>query len=189
MDALTQVVTILAVILGGLTTWVTNHFSERSRRKEEFRTRWDEKKLDAYADYIGTVRATIHADVLLYEVREGMRTMARSERELAEDRTAAGIAQSLAFERVMLLAGDAVVDTAHAVQEATAAIGWQARGVVDGTLTEWRALNTAAFDAINRFHERARADLGVSGTFDGEQHTARGLLLPTARTDTETDTS
>lgn len=181
MDTITQVVTIAAVLLGSLTTYVTNHLMERSKQRETRRVRWDEKKLDAYAEYIGRVRTVIHANVLLYEVRQEMRTMPRSEHDLMMDLTEAGGAQGVAFERVMLLAGDAVVEAAHAVQEATAAIGWQVRGVVDGTLEEWRALNSAAFRAINEFHQCARADLGVSGSFEGEQHTARGLLLPGSR--------
>lgn len=182
MDTITQLVTIAAVLLGSLTTYATNQLVERSKRRESRRVRWDEKKLDAYAEYIGRVRSVIHANVLLYEVREGMRAMPRSEHDLMMDLTEAGAAQAVAFERVMLLAGDAVVDAAHAVQEATAAIGWQARGVVDGTLIEWRARNAAAFAAINLFHQCARLDLGVSGAFEGEQHSARGLLLPGGRT-------
>ena len=181
MDTITQVVTIAAVLLGALTTYVTNHLMERSRHRATLRVRWDEKKLDAYAEYVGRVRASIHASVLLYEVREDLRSMPRGEHDLTMDLTDAGGAQALAFERVMLLAGDAVVETAHKVQEATAAIGWQARGVVDGTLDEWRALHTTAFRCINAFHQRARADLGVSGSFEGEEHTARGLLLPGSR--------
>ncbi len=181
VDTITQAVTIAAVLLGALTTYVTNHLMERSNRRQTFRTRWDEKKLDAYADYIGRVRASIHASVLLYEVREDIRAVPRGEHDLMMDLTEAGGAQALAFERVMLLAGDDVVDASHRVQEATAAIGWQARGAVEGTLEEWRGLHTAAFGAINAFHQRARADLGVSGAFEGEQHTARGLLLPGQR--------
>lgn len=181
MDTITQLVTIAAVLLGSLTTYATNQLVERGKRRETRRVRWDEKKLDAYAGYIGQVRAVIHANVLLYEVREGIRTMPRSEHDLTMDLTEAGAAQAIAFERVMLLAGDAVVDAAHAVQEATAAIGWQARGVVDGTLDEWRGRNAAAFAAINEFHQCARVDLGVSGSFEGQEHTARGLLLPGSR--------
>ncbi|MEU1419516.1 hypothetical protein [Kitasatospora sp. NPDC005751] len=181
MDTITQLVTIAAVLLGSLTTYATNQLVERSKRRETRRVRWDEKKLDAYAEYIGQVRAVIHANVLLYEVRASIRTMPRSEHDLSMDLTEANAAQAIAFERVMLLAGDTVVDAAHAVQEATAAIGWQARGVVDGTLEDWRMLNSAAFAAINQFHQYARADLGVSGSFEGEQHSARGLLLPGSR--------
>ncbi|MEK2492380.1 hypothetical protein WN990_22775 [Kitasatospora purpeofusca] len=181
MDTATQLITIAAVLLGSLTTYATNQLVEWSKRRETRRVRWDERKLDAYAEYIGQVRAVIHANVLLYEVSGGMRAMPRSEHELSMDLTEASAAQSIAFERVMLLAEDGVVDAAHAVQEATAAIGWQARGVVAGSLEDWRRLNSAAFTAINRFHQSARADLGVSGIFEGEQHSARGLLLPGSR--------
>ena len=177
VDTLTQLVTIAAVLLGSLTTYATNQLAERSKRQENRRVRWDEKKLDAYVEYIGNVRATISANVRLYEVRAGIRNMPLSEEELSLKLSEAGSAQAVAFERVMLLAGDAVVDVAHAVQEATAAVGVQARGAAEGTLDEWRELNGAAFRAINQFHEHARVDLGVSGSFEGEGHSARGLLL------------
>ncbi|TDQ54774.1 hypothetical protein EV190_10190 [Actinorugispora endophytica] len=181
MDLVGQLVTIAAVLLGAVTTYITNHLMERNKHKLGLRTRWDEKKLDAYADYVGKIRSSGYAAVLLYEVREGMRTLPRTEQDLAEGLTDAVGDQSLAFERVMLLAGDAVIDAAHGVQEAMAAITWQARGTTEGTLEEWRALHTKLFTAINRFHERARADLGVSGAFLGDQHSARGLLLPENR--------
>ncbi|KIZ15363.1 hypothetical protein SNA_27815 [Streptomyces natalensis ATCC 27448] len=173
--------TIAAVLLGALTTYATNQLAERSKRREARRVRWDEKKFDAYADYISKVRATISANVVLYEVREGIRTMPRSEQDLRLDLTEAGRVQAIAFERVMLLAGDAVIEAAHTVQEAMAACGWQAQGTVEGTLDKWRELHSATFRAINHFHEQARVDLGVSGRFEGEQHSARGLLIPASR--------
>ncbi|MFI8457647.1 hypothetical protein [Kitasatospora sp. NPDC085464] len=182
MDTAAQLVTIAAVVLGALTTYATNALMERSRRRDGLRVRWDEKKLDAYAEYVGQVRTTLHAAIMLYEVREDLRRMPRAEHELLMDLTDAGGTQAMTFERVMLLAGADVIEAAHAVQEAAAAIGWHARGLVEGTLEEWRALHTSAFKAINRFHEAARADLGVGGRFEGDQHTARGLLLPGSRT-------
>ena len=90
----------------------------RSKHKQTLRTRWDEKKLDAYADYIGRVRANMHAAVLLYEVQQDLRALPRSQHELTSELAAAGGAQALAFERVMLLAGDAVIEHAHRVQKA-----------------------------------------------------------------------
>lgn len=181
LETVGQLVTIAAVLLGAITTHVTNHLIERAKHRRDLLTRWDEKKLDAYSAYVGQVRASIHAAVLLYEVREHIRTVPRSEHELTMDLTDAGGAQALAFERVMLLAEDAVIEAAHAVQEAMAAIGWQARGVVVGSLDDWRALHATAFAAINQFHECARVDLGVSGKFTGDDHSSRGLLLPSAR--------
>lgn len=178
MDALSQLVTIAAVLLGSLMTFVTNQLAERSKRRETRRVRWDEKKLDTYTDYISKVRATIAANVVVYKVRKGLRTMPRSEEDVRLDLTQAGTAQAIAFERVMLLAGDDVVEAAHAVQEATAAFGEVARGDADDAPDDWGVLHSAAFHAINQFHERARIDLGVSGGFRGERHSARGGLLP-----------
>jgi len=83
----------------------------------------------------------------------------------------------------MLVAGDTVVEAAHSVQETAEAVAWQAEDVLPGTLAQWRDRNTSAFAAINRFHEWARVDLGVTGRFSGAEHSARGLLLPSTQVD------
>lgn len=181
MDIAGQLVTIAAVLLGGLTTHFTNHRMERQRTRYTMLTRWDERKLDAYAEYIDRVRTCIYASVLLYEVRKGMRSIERSERELTSELVDAEGRRGRAFERVMLLAEDGVVDAAHRLNAAAHAIDWRARGTTDGTLEEWRQLHKTAFQAINRFHEAARDDLGVSGNFHGEEHGARDLVLPRTR--------
>ncbi|MFJ6212216.1 hypothetical protein ACIQGZ_02600 [Streptomyces sp. NPDC092296] len=181
MDAVSQLVTIAAVVLGAVTTYVTNHLMERTKHRQTLLMRWDEKKLDAYAEYVGRVRRCIYAAVLLFEVREGIRTIERSEHELVLELAEAEGRRALAFERVMMLAGDQVIEAAHAVNKAALAIDWRARGAVEGSLEGWRALHTDVFAAINRFHQQARADLGVTGGFAGEEHTSRGLILPTAR--------
>ncbi|GGV04357.1 hypothetical protein GCM10010495_15110 [Kitasatospora herbaricolor] len=182
MDTITQLVTIAAVVFGGLTTWATNQLMERSRRKDQRRVRWDEKKLDAYVEYVGSVRACIYAAVLAYEVTHDLRSMPRTEHELLMDLTEAEGRRALAFERLMMLAEDRVIDAAHEVNATALAIDWRARRLVVGTLEEWRALHAGIFRAINAFHELARADLGVSGGFVGDSHTSRGLILPESRT-------
>ncbi|WP_033220102.1 hypothetical protein [Kitasatospora phosalacinea] len=181
MDTVTQLVTIAAVLLGGLSTYATNQLVERSKRRDTLRVRWDEKKLDAYVEYVGSVRSCIYASVLAYEVTHSIRDMPRTEHELLMDLTEAEGRRALAFERLMMLAGDQVIESAHAVNAAALAIDWRARRLVDGSLEEWRALHTEIFRAINVFHEVARADLGVSGGFVSDQHTARGLILPEQR--------
>lgn len=72
---------------------------------------------------------------------------------------------------------------AHDLNTAAAAIDWRARGATEGTIADWRELHRAAFQAINGFHQAARDDLGVSGNFQGEQHSARDLILPNSRRD------
>ncbi|MEW2029689.1 hypothetical protein AB0901_04060 [Streptomyces roseifaciens] len=181
MGAAEQLVTVAAVILGGLTTHLTNALAERRRKRHELSTRWDDKKLDAYAGYVERIRTSIFLAVELYELREGLRELHRSEAEVKADVSEAVHLRGRAFERIMLLGGDEVVEAAHDLNAAALDIDWQAAGRTTGSLEEWRERNRAAFRAINTFHDVARADLGVSGTVTGQQHPERDLLLPPRR--------
>lgn len=176
-----QLVTIAAVLLGALTTYLTTYLMERSRNKYAMVTRWDDRKIDAYEGYVDSVRATIFLAVRLYEHREGIRLSGKPEAELLEELLEATRLRGRAFERVMLLGGDVVVEAGHQLNTAAAAIDWQADGRAVGTREEWRAKHRAAFREINDFHEAARKDLGVQGSVKGEQHPQRDLLLPAPR--------
>lgn len=79
MDTITQLLTIAAVVLGSVTTYVTNSLMERTKRRDTLRVRWDEKKLDTYVEYVGSVRACIYAAVLAYEVTHDIRSMPRTD--------------------------------------------------------------------------------------------------------------
>ncbi len=181
MDVTTQLVTIAAVVLGALTTYFANYLTERSQHQRQLRFRWDERKLDAYAAYVGRVRSCIYAAVLLYQAGQGVQTVARPESELVLALTEADSQRVLAFERVMLLADESVIDVAHAVNEALAVIDWTARGIRTYTSEEWRQFHERVFAEINRFHLVARLDLKVPGQFANDQHSARGLIRPDTR--------
>ncbi|WP_314171500.1 hypothetical protein [Streptomyces winkii] len=189
MDTSEQFVTISAVLLGALMTHVTNYMLERSRNRHELLTRWDDKKLDAYEGYVDRVRASIFLAVQLYEHKEGIREGQKSEPEMTAEIRDASRLCGRAFERVMLLGGDGVVEAGHQLNEAVAEIDWQATGRKSGTLPEWRERNRAAFQAINNFHDAAREDLGVKGNVTGESHPDRDLLLPPAQRNGEGSTA
>lgn len=176
-----QLVTIAAVLLGALMTHVTNFVMERSRHRYELLTRWDDKKLDAYGGYVDAVRACVFLAVQLYEQREGLRTSQQSDAEVLAQLLEAGRARGGAFERIMLLGGDDVVEAAHELNAKAFEVDWQASGKISGDLATWRERNRAVFRAINDFHEKARQDLGVTGSVTGEQHPERDLLLPPPR--------
>jgi hypothetical protein len=176
-----QLVTIAAVLLGALTTHVTNHLMERSRNRHLLLTRWDDKKVDAYGEYVDAAKMRIAASVPLYETREGLRESHRSEEDLRDDLAEASRRWGSAFERVMLLGGDEAIESGHELNVVLAEIDWQATGRIEGTLEEWRERHRAAFRAINAFHEDARADLGIRGGVTGEKHPERDLLVPPAR--------
>ncbi|MCT9092598.1 hypothetical protein N4G70_27565 [Streptomyces sp. ASQP_92] len=178
-----QIVTVAAVLLGALTTHATNYLMERSRMRHQLITRWDGKKLDAYEGYVDAVRTCIFAAVHLYETKEGLRERVQEDAEIQAHMGEVGRLRGRAFERVMLLGGDDVVEAAHELNAFALSVDWQATGKVHGTLEEWRERNRAVFRSINAFHEAARADLGVTGSVSGEQHPERDLLLPPPRAD------
>ncbi|MFE3182414.1 hypothetical protein ACFXKR_16330 [Streptomyces violascens] len=123
-----QLVTIAAVLLGALTTHVTNHLMERNRMKYQLTTRWDDKKLDAYDGYVDRVRSCIFLAVQLYETKEGLREREQPDAEILAEMKEAGHLRGHAFERVMLLGGDGVVEAAHDLNAAVAQVDWQANG-------------------------------------------------------------
>ncbi|MGW6743089.1 hypothetical protein ACWGDX_20575 [Streptomyces sp. NPDC055025] len=183
-----QLVTVAAVLLGALTTHLTNYVMERSRHRRELLTRWDDRKLDAYSGYVDRVRAGIFLAVQLYEHKEGLRRSEHSEAEMAGELAEAERHRGRSFEQIMLLGGDEVVEAAHELNAAALAVDWQATGKTAGSLEEWRERNRVVFREINQFHEAARVDLGVQGKVTGDNHPERDLLLPSARRDSETRT-
>jgi hypothetical protein len=188
VDTGEQLVTIAAVLLGAMSTHLTNYAMERQRKKHELVTRWDSKKLEAYEGYVDSVRSCIFLAVQLYEHKEGLRASDKSEREMLAEMSDAGRIRGRAFERIMLLGGDDVVEAAHELNAVALNVDWQANGKIGGTLDEWRERNRAVFREINDFHEAARVDLGVQGRVTGEQHPERDLLLPPTRRDGDTRT-
>jgi hypothetical protein len=178
LDASEQLLTIAAVLLGALMTYVTNYWTERQRSRRELLTRWDSKKLDAYESYVDRVRAGVFLAVELYEHREGIRGSDDPESQLVAAMADASRLRGRAFERIMLLGGDEVVEAAHDLNATSLALDWQATGKTPDTLEAWRTRSREVFRSINTFHEAARADLGVSGNVTGESHPDRDLLLP-----------
>jgi hypothetical protein len=59
-----------------------------------------------------------------------------------------------------------VVEAAHEFNAASRAVDWRATGKTPGTLADGRERNPTVFRAINAFHEAARVDLGVGGSFE-----------------------
>ncbi|MFI1091848.1 hypothetical protein [Streptomyces sp. NPDC020917] len=183
MSTSEQLLTIAAVLLGALTTYVTNYWTERQRIRRELLTRWDDRKLSAYENYVDRVRAAVFLAVELYEHREGIRLSDDPEPQLRAQLADAIRLQGRAFERIMLLAGDEVIEVAHDLNAASREVDWQATGKQPGTLDDWRERNRAVFRCINALHEAARVDLGVSGSVIGDSHQDRDLLLPPTRRD------
>ncbi|MGW4843982.1 hypothetical protein [Nocardia brasiliensis] len=181
-----QIVTISAVLVGAMATYLTTYLLTRQRNQHELSTRWDGKKLDAYENYVDKVRASVSAALALYEAcrQEGAQG-GRPEHELREELAESIKVRSRAFERVMLLGGDDVVEAAHELNAVVEGLIWRARGDVAGIHSEWAQHFGSVFQAINAFHDTARADLGVRGRTRGEGRPERGVLMPPRSTETD----
>lgn len=176
-----QLVTIGAVVIGAMSTHVTNYLRERSKNRYQLLTRWDDRKVEAYAEYVDAAKMRIASAVRLYEAREGLRDEHKPEVDLREDLGDASRRWGSAFERVMLLGGDDAIEAGHQLNTVLAEIDWQATGRITGSLSDWRERHRNAFRLINAFHEAARDDLGIRGSVTGEKHPERDLLLPPSR--------
>ncbi len=174
-----QIVTISAVLVGAIATYLTTYLLTRQRNQHELSTRWDGKKLDAYENYVDKVRASVSAALTLYEACRQDDAHGRSPGpELREGLAESVRVRSRAFERVMLLGGDDVVEAAHELNAVVEGLIWRSRGDVVCAHSEWMQHFGSAFQAINAFHDAARADLGVRGRTRGEGRPERGVLMP-----------
>ncbi|MEC3953783.1 hypothetical protein VMT65_12155 [Nocardia sp. CDC153] len=176
-----QIITIAGVLVGAISSYVATYVLTRQRNRYELSTRWDSRKLDAYEGYVDKVRTNISAAWTLYHAyRDGAHPDSRPESELRALLSEAGRDQSRAFERIMMLGGDDVVEAAHQLNAVVAELVWRARGEVDAPTDEWRQHYRGSFRAINVFHEAVRADLGTRGSVTGVTHPERDILMPPA---------
>jgi hypothetical protein len=182
VDLAVQGLTLVGVLVGAASTYLAGYLVERSKDRRGLVLRWDERKLDTYVSYVAHVRDVIYAAVLLFEVREGMRSMDKTVDQLTLGIVEAERSRALLFEQLVMLGGVSVVDVGHELNKAVHAIDWRARALTDGDLPEWRELHVRAFQLINEFHNAARADLGVAGLLPSD-HSALSLNLPPSRQD------
>jgi hypothetical protein len=161
-----QIFTLIGVALGALSSYLVTSLNERSRYRRDVATRLQERKFDAYAEYLGDVRQMVavanrvaaslglhNRTTLPVSQLEGLPILA----ELATRRTASS-------ERARLLAGEETVTALHGLNDAAWGLELIARGVVtDVSAQTWEEAMQTYLSALNAFHYNARHELGVPG--------------------------
>ncbi|WDN57524.1 hypothetical protein [Streptomyces clavuligerus] len=148
---ITQIVTLVGVVVGALTSFLAATMAERTRHRQTMATRWDERKLSTYIEYASCVKEISSTAKRARLAAEG----SDERREYLAAMESAELRRSVLFETLVLLASPAATEAAHQVN-----------------LALWRAVEaTRAQDAVpeeeelislmNTYHEQARADLGV----------------------------
>jgi hypothetical protein len=168
MGVAPQFYTLVGVALGALASYLGASLTNRAQHQREVARRWEERKFETYATYIGDVKQQVIAANRIAASR-GLITRVTSPLDpeqglgLLED---ASNRRSQSSERVTLLADGDTLDALRALNEAVWRMECYARGIIkDANTIMWEAdwwVYRGAFDA---FHRRARAELGTPGNF------------------------
>lgn len=95
-----------------------------------------------------------------------------------EELAASDLRRAEAFELLAFLANASTIEAAHALNRAVFGLESPVRFGAPITENEWHSLADKWIEAMNSFHEAARADLGVSGTFARRDVAALAVSRP-----------
>ncbi|MFJ3282498.1 hypothetical protein [Streptomyces halstedii] len=151
----TQIFTLVGVLIGALTSYFATTVAERAKFRREMATRWDERKLDTYIEYLTCVKQIQRAAMAAGQAREqGVdASEALAAMEESENR------RSILFETFVLLSNEKAATAAHTVNQRTWELLRMARTPSSGT-AELRPIPLV--EALNVLHEAARSDLTIS---------------------------
>lgn len=152
-----QIITIIGVLLGAVTSFIATTLAERAKFRQGMATRWDERKLDTYVEYVACVKEASRAARRALEARERGEdpSEALAEMEAVEAR------RSILFEALVLLAEDTAASAAAHANERLWALLRCAREPAGVPAPRRAELGSALIDALNTLHKAARADLTI----------------------------
>ncbi|NBE55069.1 hypothetical protein [Streptomyces boluensis] len=152
-----QIITLIGVLMGAITSFFATSWAERARFRQTMATRWDERKLDTYVEYISCVKETSRAAKRMLEAHFEGRDVGGplAEMEAAEAR------RSVLFEGLVLLGDEAVSTAAVTVNERLWDLLKSTRDPDSIPAPVRDAMGPAIIDALNNLHRAARADLAI----------------------------
>ena len=153
-NLVTQLPALIGVLVGTIGTIVATSLADRARWRRRQGVRWDERRLDAYAEF---ARALKEVHTIASRLIGGYLDR---EQELAL-LTEANFRHTIAWENVLLLGDAPTVTAARAWRDAVWEVELLAR---DGSATDGLPdLLHRANEARDQFYDAARGGLGVSG--------------------------
>jgi hypothetical protein len=164
---LSQLLVLAGVVVGALASYLTTAATERTRWKRILDSRWDDRRVEAYASYAQAVKDLITICSRLYA---GRNIMADSDswalppsRENLELFESAKRNRATAWEPVLLLGDPETVEAARNWHESVWVLERWARGDATGKREDWEKASSEVFRARSLFYESARNDLRVRG--------------------------
>lgn len=151
----TQIITLVGVLIGALTSYFATTMAERTKLRHLMATRWDERKLDTYIEYVSCIKEIQRAAMDAGRARDQGKDASDALTEMEESEKR----RSVLFEAFVLLSDDKAATAAHAVNQRTWELLRMARLPSSGT-AELRPIPLV--QALNVLHEAARSDLTIS---------------------------
>ncbi|NRQ37109.1 hypothetical protein HII36_35525 [Nonomuraea sp. NN258] len=158
------VVTLLAVVVGALATFVGTAFADRLRFRRDQARHWSDKKLAAYAEYLNAAKAMNRISRRILAGRGiGERAVALKGDDALELLAEAEARRADASEMVALIGDADVVAAVRRLNREIWRLQWIARGLLDADEEAWEICNQAYVRALNTVHESVRSELHVPG--------------------------
>ncbi|MEU6846535.1 hypothetical protein ABZ930_32185 [Streptomyces sp. NPDC046716] len=160
-----QIIPLAGVALGAVTSYLAGSLNERARWRREQSVRWDARRLDAYAEYMHTVKE-LAARYRRLAAGRGLTTgpepLEPTADVLAE--LAALEARRSALSETCALLGDTETNTAaKALDHSLWRLELLARDVPTEAAQNWEQASVQFRQAQQSYIERARTGLGVPG--------------------------
>ncbi|MFD8613235.1 hypothetical protein [Streptomyces sp. NPDC059631] len=153
----TQVFTLVGVLIGALTSYFATAVAERAKFRRQMATRWDQRKLDTYIEYVTCIKEIQRAAMEAGRARDGGTDAADALKEMEESEHR----RSVLFETFVLLSDEKAATAAHAVNQRTWELLRAARDPSGGT-AELRGIPLV--EALNVLHTAARSELTISSS-------------------------
>jgi hypothetical protein len=164
VDALlNQLPALIGVLIGTLGTVLATHLAERTRWSRAQSVRWDDRRVEAYAEYARALKEVSIVTMRLRAATDASRPRPALDRETGLAQLADAEAErSKTWERVLLLGDAATVAAARDWTDAVRELRLAVRGRAPEGF-EWDAAVLHLDRCRDRFYEAARAGLSVGG--------------------------
>ncbi|MEU7830110.1 MULTISPECIES: hypothetical protein [unclassified Nonomuraea] len=178
-----QLATLLAVIVGAITSFTVTTLSDRSRFRREQARHWTDKKLEVYGAYLNAIK---HMNQLSRRIAASRGIGDGRALKLGREKAHALLddaenSRATASEMVALVGDATVVGAVRDLNREVWRLEWIARGLLQPNNEMWEACNQAYVRALNALHEGIRQELKIPGVFlprSLERHPRP--ILPTA---------
>lgn len=167
VTVLSQLLVLAGVVVGALASYLTAAATERTRWKRTLDSRWDDRRVDAYASYAQAVKDLITISSRIYA---GRNIAADSDswalppsRENLELFESAKRKRATAWEPVLLLGDPETVKAARNWHESVWVLERWASGEIIGKREDWEKASSEVTRTRSLFYESARNDLEVRG--------------------------